>query len=107
MSFQSTCPHAGRDHKSGINAEKKRRNFNPLAPCGARHRDEMADVKGTPDISIHSPRAGRDIRNIVAILCFNPHTPCGVRLSPYPVSFLSCNFNSLAHYVSETVFTMQ
>ena len=37
-------------------------NFNPLAPCGARHLDGDAASKA-PTISIHSPRAGRDLED--------------------------------------------
>ena len=77
--------------------------FNPRAPCGARHRfcygqfvyqkfQSTRPVRGATftltaenvlaDISIHAPRAGRDIRvhtPAPAPLYFNPRAPCGAR----------------------------
>ena len=100
--FQSTRPVRGATTcgraRGGCN-----RYFNPRAPCGARL--DLA-VRGRPlhpfqstrpvrgatptlrggwsrmDISIHAPRAGRDLRSATCqaeSLYFNPRAPCGAR----------------------------
>ena len=56
--FQSTRPmrgatlHAQSDHQ-------QERDFNPRAPCGARHRPQHLPAAEST-ISIHAPHAGRD-----------------------------------------------
>ena len=40
----------------------RRRNFNPRAPCGARHARRICYAK-ISQISIHAPRVGRDLRD--------------------------------------------
>ena len=78
-------------------------NFNPHAPCGARHPSTAFPsygwrfqstrpvwgatpiLKGRPvsnEISIHTPRVGRDYAEAVQRIKrgnFNPHAPCGAR----------------------------
>ena len=95
-------PRAGRDTTAAISKEAIR-YFNPLAPCGARLGDALNDlldklfqstrpVRGETQgaiqalgpviISIHSPRAGRDLRPGAApcpLWNFNPLAPCGAR----------------------------
>ena len=45
------------------------RDFNPRAPCGARHRYELVGYD-SEEISIHAPLVGRDpFRILVAIEC--------------------------------------
>ena len=80
-------------------------HFNPRAPCGARLYGETTvqlllafqstrPVRGAtypypappppPPISIHAPRAGRDICNGIDLdqsVDFNPRAPCGARLA--------------------------
>ena len=57
--------------------------FNPRAPCGAR----LENRRQRPDdavISIHAPRAGRDLRQVAVRFGhgdFNPRAPCGARLA--------------------------
>ena len=54
--------------------------FNPRAPCGARQRKMVAIYK--QEVSIHAPRAGRDLRAYppqTCSICFNPRAPCGAR----------------------------
>ena len=84
-------------------------NFNPRAPCGARHLDDLVKYK-TVKISIHAPRAGRDNsamqfrpddyisihapragRDFIAertgfkpAAHFNPRAPCGARRETDP-----------------------
>ena len=91
------APRAGRDWQPSSTA-RTAAGFNPRAPCGARLNDTrlVADetefqstrpVRGaTPTparlshargVSIHAPRAGRDI---YLSRCFNPRAPCGARL---------------------------
>ncbi len=55
--------------------------FNPRAPCGAR-RDSRGKLVKIHRVSIHAPRAGRDMREKLEIkvkTCFNPRAPCGAR----------------------------
>ena len=79
-------------------------NFNPLSPCGERQdedwrvrkaaifqstlpvwgetMEETIRMKTQMNISIHSPRVGRDTSKICAFLTlyhFNPLSPCGER----------------------------
>ena len=56
------------------------RDFNPHAPCGARH--VLPFAKGGFCISIHVPLAGHDMRldgRRVRTTDFNPRAPCGAR----------------------------
>ena len=57
-------------------------NFNPRAPCGARHNSSTQLIQ-LPYISTHAPLAGRDSRPprrlCVAGRYFNPRAPCGAR----------------------------
>ena len=60
-------------------------DFNPRAPCGARHFAYVLHDKDV-DISIHAPRAGRDrLPNILITSSndFNPRAPCGARQQKY------------------------
>ena len=56
--------------------------FNPRAPCGAR---QNAMARGEIlAVSIHAPRAGRDLVSIMirsSKYGFNPRAPCWARLS--------------------------
>ena len=88
-----------------------RRSFNPRAPCGARRRAVLPHRRGNR-VSIHAPRAGRDLpiwcakmsqgvsihapragRDGAGAECplrppsFNPRAPCGAR--PSGMSVLS------------------
>ena len=97
------APRAGRDG-TGEQRMCQNQNFNPRAPCGARHRRD-ADLLNRGHISIHAPRAGRDQDGVVVPLLgdgisihapragrdgavwlfgqiiedFNPRAPCGAR----------------------------
>ena len=98
------APRAGRDHPwPGYTWTIH--NFNPRAPCGARRPvfanigeqavfQSTRPVRGATlschlsntvfNISIHAPRAGRDIFMMMLpylILHFNPRAPCGARPS--------------------------
>ena len=56
--------------------------FNPRAPRGARH-DGLGTGQNDLSVSIHAPRAGRDLFSRPAIsgaTCFNPRAPRGARL---------------------------
>ena len=56
-------------------------HFNPRAPCGARHMDAKA-AADSPSISTHAPLAGRDLVRTLSMCCiryFNPRAPCGAR----------------------------
>ena len=44
---------------SSADAALAREDFNPRAPCGARHYD-LSEADGNLKISIHAPRVGRD-----------------------------------------------
>ncbi len=57
--FQSTHPSRGATRAIWI-PHSWRKYFNPRAPCGARQRQHDALLR-QPLISIHAPRAGRDI----------------------------------------------
>lgn len=59
----------------------RRGNFNPRAPCGARHVDGNSH-RFTLWISIHAPRVGRDGRygqDRPSRCNFNLRAPCGAR----------------------------
>ena len=103
--FQSTRPVRGAT-PIRIRRAKPWTYFNPRAPCGARRDAATAQVmraifhstrpvRGATDrpdhqghaepISIHAPRAGRDlILPFGAVHCthFNPRAPCGARRRP-------------------------
>ena len=56
-------------------------DFNPRAPCGARHFAFAFHIK-PKIISTHAPRAGRDARTARMsrdLRDFNPRAPCGAR----------------------------
>ena len=56
-------------------------HFNPRAPCGARLAVAEKAI-GALKISIHAPRAGRDVVVVpkrVSLKHFNPRAPCGAR----------------------------
>ena len=60
------APHAGRDaptDTSGLTST----NFNPRAPCGARHTHRLRVFRRVA-ISIHAPHAGRDAQAMNRIL---------------------------------------
>ena len=95
-------------------------DFNPRAPCGARQTGKKEGttpkkfqstrpVRGATRgqrgrvqhrrISIHAPRAGRDVRTSRTGMClghFNPRAPCGARLALGLGPSLSKNFNPRA-----------
>ena len=101
------APRAGRDAASHAWSMGPA-NFNPRAPCGARHTtitkssnkrkfQSTRPVRGATitsvethsrkQISIHAPRAGRDKRKKNYALIetyFNPRAPCGARLPVIP-----------------------
>ena len=58
MIFQSTCPMRGTTRNSQLTHAQE--DFNPRAPCGARHHF---------------------LNGLFAQLYFNPRAPCGARLS--------------------------
>ena len=63
VSISIHAPHAGRDKESHCFLTSSK-NFNPRAPCGARHPDDYPLTPGF-DISIHAPHAGRDTLTII------------------------------------------
>ena len=74
------APRAGRDPGQG-GAARHPRDFNPRAPCGARHAKRPSACQRSR-ISIHAPRAGRDRRRCWMYwpwTDFNPRAPCGAR----------------------------
>ena len=78
--FQSTRPVRG---ATQIAAQLKGAlvGFNPRAPCGARQITRLYNYCATV-VSIHAPRAGRDLWIVVIVVlitCFNPRAPCGAR----------------------------
>ena len=83
--FQSTRPVRGAT-MSTYESRRGLANFNPRAPCGARHIITTA-AKRDRKISIHAPRAGRDDQarsRIRRSVChFNPRAPCGARQQKY------------------------
>ena len=74
------APRVGRDRRSGQSSPAWC-NFNPRAPCGARHRTFSRQGR-RKHISIHAPRVGRDARSNRRTgqgRHFNPRAPCGAR----------------------------
>ena len=96
--FQSTRPVRG---ETCVPAPEvcQAKNFNPLAPCGAR-LEAALQIERENAISIHSPRAGRDRiarHGQARALHFNPLAPCGARRhSTLPVYTQLRHFNPLA-----------
>ena len=100
------APLAGRDALT-TGASCAAMNFNPRAPCGARHNKDLTEgflyrisihaplagrdlgalaSKSKVAISIHAPLAGRDSTAGYLILPashFNPRAPCGARRGRY------------------------
>ena len=60
MRISTHAPLAGRD-KPGTKLNVRQKNFNPRAPCGARHR-AVKYTAVNEKISTHAPLAGRDQR---------------------------------------------
>ena len=58
--FQSTRPMRGATIKQSDITANQNMNFNPRAPCGARHAGPTLP-RGRLKISIHAPHAGRDV----------------------------------------------
>ena len=81
-------PRVGRDSRLGL-LLLPFANFNPLSPCGERHRRPGPNA-GRIKISIHSPRVGRDILHR-SVRCrhrhFNPLSPCGERQDETPEAY--------------------
>ena len=76
--FQSTRPVRG-GTISARSCTAAQSDFNPPAPCGAGLRKQFAKHR-LSFISIHPPRAGRDVpeTDYMAVLAnFNPPAPCG------------------------------
>ena len=104
MEISIHAPHAGRD-RAGGRLGLGVCNFNPRAPCGARHYmddyytilpsfQSTRPMRGAtssqerpvqaPQISIHAPHAGRDApmwKFLTKTRNFNPRAPCGARLA--------------------------
>ena len=119
VEFQSTRPVRGATIASWPKRPNKA-DFNPRAPCGARQTGKKEGttpkkfqstrpVRGATRgqrgrvqhrrISIHAPRAGRDVRTSRTGMClghFNPRAPCGARLALGLGPSLSKNFNPRA-----------
>ena len=78
--FQSTRP--ARGATCGEQPRTSARScFNPRAPRGAR-RYAPFEVAAPWTVSIHAPRAGRDVsreRTSLGAICFNPRAPRGAR----------------------------
>ena len=73
-------------------------DFNPRAPCGARHQREEV-YQRADGISTHAPLAGRDPQHWFYtewIQHFNPRAPCGARPSRRLVTAAIRNFNPRA-----------
>ena len=78
--FQST-PSVWRETDDIYTTFQITENFNPLPPCGGRHRSEC-DNMGQKDISIHSLRVEGDYYKWICAPApkdFNPLPPCGGR----------------------------
>ena len=80
-------------------SRRKTSYFNPLAPCGARHPYANPQVNHK-NISIHSPRAGRDSRNCTVnnvLIKFQSTRPVrGETMFSTPIRWHTSNFNPLA-----------
>ena len=84
--FQSTCPLRGTT-PAGQGRDTLRNNFNPRAPCGARHLHPCLLCKD----GNFNPRAPCGARHVdfgahVVRIHFNPRAPCGAR----PHSSMDC-----------------
>ena len=101
--FQSTCPLRGTTLTAAMLQKYSKYDFNPRAPCGARHDflhfirqnrkfQSTCPLRGTTEeikisccgirISIHVPLAGHDTKSGSdhgKFLNFNPRAPCGAR----------------------------
>ena len=80
--FQSTRPVRGATRTAG-QGDRRLHHFNPRAPCGARPMLIVLFYRPF-QISIHAPRAGRDLSGFLQgqrLVYFNPRAPCGARLS--------------------------
>ena len=79
MEFQSTRPSRG-ETRSGAGCGGHRRDFNPLAPRGARLNGKDTSMQAIT-ISIHSPLAGRDeaIQNNTVVMQISIHSPLAGR----------------------------
>ena len=79
--------------------QNAQRDFNPRAPCGARHA-LLSMVAGRGFISIHAPHAGRDDPyrwHSSGPAYFNPRAPCGARRATfYAFRILTLHFNPRA-----------
>ena len=115
LDFNPRAPCGARPNQSSVWRDKH--YFNPRAPCGARPHPppeppyckefqstrplrgattRPAVVTITPDISIHAPLAGRDVRSPVCPTggkYFNPRAPCGARLSPMLAGLLALHIS--------------
>ena len=111
------APRAGRDAPIFDN-ENGEVSFNPRAPCGARQMRFCAlsipivfqstrPVRGATtshpmrrqrsSVSIHAPRAGRDVRSRSVSAnswSFNPRAPCGARQIAWNIFRAICTFQS-------------
>ena len=112
------APHAGRDlNLSSLMPAQF--NFNPRAPCGARHPAPRSAAPPAPisihaphagrdqhvgqhheqeaEISIHAPHAGRDGARSACVMAFshfNPRAPCGARPESQPQRWCFKKFQS-------------
>ena len=80
LKFQSTRPMRGATAE-WCRSSTPGTNFNPRAPCGARH-GYLPYSNPDKEISIHAPHAGRDAewcRSSTPGTNFNPRAPCGAR----------------------------
>ena len=80
ISISTHAPLAGRDNNWRQNRHTHL-YFNPRAPCGARHGQEVNRCLRY-EISTHAPLAGRDrlhSRPATHGRYFNPRAPCGAR----------------------------
>ena len=106
--FNPHAPCGARQRRRPLNM--RRPYFNPHAPCGARRiliriyadnsifqstrpvwgaTTQGREPTATFDISIHTPRVGRDrgvLCSPIRLWNFNPHAPCGAR--PLPLKAL-------------------
>ena len=95
--FQSTLPVWGETAKSG-HRSRRYAHFNPLSPCGERQPEPDKPAE-EPEISIHSPRVGRDFLMRSAMKSseyFNPLSPCGERPCSKRGTLSRSDFNPLS-----------